>query len=112
MLKKDKLDFRLVNLALITLIVYLLYKTGHLWMGVTNKIFGIIVPFIVAFALAYAMHPFVEKLTEKNIKRKYALAIVIIATFAIMFFVIYFNPSIYAIFPPPYKTNKNPKVHS
>lgn len=89
MLKKNKLDFRLVNLALITLIVYLLYKTGHLWMGVTNKVFGIIVPFIVAFALAYAMHPFVEKLTEKNIKRKYALAIVIIATFAIMFFIIY-----------------------
>ena len=29
-----------------------------------------------------------------------------------IFFVIYFNQSIYAIFPPPYKTSKNPKVHS
>lgn len=88
MLKKDKLDFRLVNLALVVLVIYLCYKTGHLWMGIVDKIIAIILPFVIAFALAYAMYPFVQKLNKK-IKKGYALAIVIILTFAIAILVGY-----------------------
>ena len=50
---KNKMDFRLVNIALVVLTIFLLYQTGYLWMGVTDKIIAIITPFIVAFALAY-----------------------------------------------------------
>lgn len=81
MLKKDKIDFRLINLALIVLIIYLCYKTGHLWMGITNKILDITIPFFVAFALAYALYPFVQKLSKK-MKKWLALTIVITLTFA------------------------------
>ena len=89
MLKKDKLDFRLVNLALIALTVYLVYKTGHLWMGTIDKILEIIIPFVLAFALAYAMHPFVEKLEDRNVKRWLALTIVIAFSFLVVVFICY-----------------------
>ena len=88
MLKKDKLDFRLINLALLVLIIYLCYKTGHLWMGIIDKIKGICLPFLIAFAFAYALHPFVTKLSRK-MKKWLALTIVISLTFVIAFFVIY-----------------------
>ena len=88
MLKKDKIDFRLVNLALVVLVIYLCYKTGHLWMGIVNKIISIIIPFLFAFALAYALYPFVQKL-QKKMKKGYALAIVITLTFVIAIFVGY-----------------------
>ena len=88
MLKKDRIDYRLINLALVVLIIYLCYKTGHLWMGIIDKIVGIILPFLIAFAVAYALYPFVQKLS-KRIKKWLALTIVITLTFVVAFFVIY-----------------------
>ena len=38
---KNKLDYKLVNFALIALIVFLLYQTGNLWTGVLGKILEI-----------------------------------------------------------------------
>ena len=43
---KNKLDFKLVNLAIIVLIIFLLYQTGNLWIGVVNKILQIGLPFL------------------------------------------------------------------
>lgn len=84
MLKKDKVDLRLINLALVALIIYLCYKTGNLWMGIIGKFFAIIGPFLVSFALAYAMYPFVQKLMSKKIKKGYAVTIVILLTFIVL----------------------------
>ena len=58
---KDKLNFKLINVAIVALIVFLLYQTGHLWMGLTNKLLQIVLPFLFAFAIAYAVHPFLQK---------------------------------------------------
>lgn len=89
MIKKDRIDYRLVNIALVVLIIYLLYKTGYLWMGIIDKFFAIITPFIIGFALAYALHPFVEKLQAKRLKKGYAVAIVVALTFLLVGLVIY-----------------------
>ena len=89
MIKKDGIDYKLVNITLIVLTIFLLYKTGYLWMGITDKFLSIVTPFIVAFALAYAVHPFVEKLEARKLKRGYAVALVVLVTFSLLFFVIY-----------------------
>ena len=88
MLKRDRIDYRLINLALVVLIIYLCYKTGRLWMGIVDKILGIIIPFVIAFAVAYALYPFVQKLAKK-MKKWLALTIVITASFAIAIVVLY-----------------------
>ena len=43
MIKDKKVDFKLVNLAILSLIVYLMYHTGHLWMGIIDKIITIVI---------------------------------------------------------------------
>lgn len=74
---KNKLDFKLVNLALIALIVYLIYQTGNLWIGVASKIINIILPFLFAFSIAYAIHPFLKKLQDKKIPKWAGITIIV-----------------------------------
>lgn len=75
---KNKLDYKLVNFALIALIVFLLYQTGNLWTGVLGKILEIVLPFLFAFAIAYAIHPFLQKLEEKNLPKWAGVTIIIV----------------------------------
>ncbi len=66
---KNKPDFKLINLTLITLIVFLIYQTGNLWGGVVNTIIKIIAPFFVAFVVAYALYPILKFLQKKKIPK-------------------------------------------
>ncbi len=87
MIKSKKIDYKLVNLALIALIVFLMYQTGHLWIDTFNKFISVITPFVLAFAVAYALYPFVEKLRNKNLPKGLCNAIVLIG-FAIIIIII------------------------
>lgn len=86
---KNRLDFKLVNLALVALIVFLLYKTGNLWIGVTNKAIQIILPFLFAFALAYALHPFLQKMQDKKLPKWLGITIIIFLILGLVAIVIY-----------------------
>lgn len=86
---KNKLDYKLVNLALLTLIIYFLYRTGNLWIGVFNKIGKICLPFLFGFAVAYAVQPFLEKMVDKKIPKWLGVGIIVFAILAILIFVIY-----------------------
>lgn len=77
MIKDNKIDYKLVNIAIIALIVYLMYHTGHLWMGIVDSILNIIMPFAIGFGIAYAVYPIVSKLRSKNIPKSLAIFIVI-----------------------------------
>lgn len=86
---KNKLDFKLINLALIALIVFLLYRTGNLWTGILGKIVQIILPFLFAFAFAYALYPFLQKMREKKIPKWLGVTIIIVLILALATLVIY-----------------------
>ena len=75
---KNKLNYKLVNFALIALIVFLLYQTGNLWIGLVNKLLEICLPFLFAFAIAYALYPFLQKMREKNIPKWLGVTIIIV----------------------------------
>ena len=74
---KDKLNYRLVNIALIAVIGFILYMTGPLWTGIVGKIWGIIFPFFIAFVLAYALYPLLQFLESKKIPKGAAIFIII-----------------------------------
>ena len=80
---KNKINYKLINITLMVLIVFLLYKTGHLWMGITDKLFSILGPFIVAFAIAYALYPFLSFLRKKKIPKSVSIFIIIAIIFGI-----------------------------
>ncbi len=83
MIKKDKIDFKLINIALLALIVYLMYHTGHLWMGMVGKITIICMPFLIGFAVAYAVYPLVLKLRNKGVPKGLAIFIVVAFLFIV-----------------------------
>ena len=86
---KNKLDYKLVNFALIALIVFLLYQTGNLWTGVLGKILEIVLPFLFAFAIAYAVHPFLQKLEEKKLPKWAGVTIIIGIILLVVFLLCY-----------------------
>ena len=86
---RNKLDYKLVNFALIALIVFLLYQTGNLWMGVLGKILEIILPFLFAFAIAYALYPFLQNMQDKKIPKWAGITIIIVIILLLIFLVGY-----------------------
>lgn len=61
---KDKFNFKLLNILVIIAIICLLYLIRGLWIGLVVKIFNMIAPFILAFAIAYVLYPIVKRLID------------------------------------------------
>ena len=76
-MEKHKVNYKLVNTLLILAIIFLLINTFGFWTGVLKKLFNILTPFIIAFAIAYALYPFVQKLEKKKVPKPLAVFIVI-----------------------------------
>lgn len=81
---KNKLDYKLINLAIIVFILFLLYQTGHLWMGIINKFMTIFLPFFFAFVFAYALYPMLKFLEEKRVPKGIGILIIMILVFGVM----------------------------
>ena len=74
---KNRIDFKLINFVLIVLAVYLIYQTRDFWFGTISLIFNILLPFFIAFVIAYAFYPIVKKLTDKNVPKGFAMFLVV-----------------------------------
>lgn len=74
---KDKINYKLVNLVLLSIMILILYETGPLWIGIVTKVWSIIFPFLLAFILAYAFYPFLQFMTNKKIPKGLAVFIIV-----------------------------------
>ena len=74
---KNRIDFKLVNVVLLVLIVFLVYQAKDFWFGAVSLIFKILLPFLIAFAIAYAFYPIVKKLADKKIPKALAILLVV-----------------------------------
>lgn len=81
---KNKIDYKLINCALVMVIIFLLYKTGGLWSGIVSKVWSIISPFLIAFIVAYALYPLVKFLTDHKIPKIIAILLVLILVLSIV----------------------------
>lgn len=81
---KNKLDYKLLNCALILVIIYLIYKTGNLWLGIIGKFWELSFPFLLAFAIAYALYPIVSYLKNKGIPKILSIILIVIILFALI----------------------------
>ena len=82
---KNKIDYKLINCALIMLIIFLLYKTGGLWSDIVSKMWDISLPFLVAFIIAYALHPILRILIDNKIPKTLAIIIILVIMFSVLF---------------------------
>lgn len=83
-MNKNKVNYKLVNILLVMVIIYIIVSTSNYWGGIINRIVGAIIPFIVAFVFAYVLNPFVKKLEEKGVRRSLALTTVVFIVFAFL----------------------------
>ena len=74
---KNRIDFKLINFVLIVLAVYLIYQTRDFWFGTISLLFNILLPFFIAFVIAYSFYPIVKKLTDRNIPKGLAMFLVV-----------------------------------
>jgi len=81
---KDKLNYRLLNVAIFAILFLILYHTGPLWMGIIGKVWEIIFPFFIAFIVAYALHPFLQFMVTKKIPKSIAIIIILTIIFGVL----------------------------
>ena len=72
----NKLNYKLVNVILVVVLICLLYFIRGLWIGILGKIVAIILPFLIAFACAYALYPYCKKLENCGLPKWVAMGII------------------------------------
>ena len=85
---KNRINFKLVNAVLFILVIFLIYQSSDLWIGIIKLIFNILLPFLIAFVIAYAFYPVVKKLIDKNIPKSLAILLVVGGVFALISIII------------------------
>lgn len=85
----SKLSFKLVNLALVFLVILLFGKTMSIWGPILVIIKNVLLPFIIAFAIAYAIYPIIRKLQNKGMRKSLAIFFVLFLLFSFIGFIIY-----------------------
>ena len=76
-MKSDKINFKILNLLMIIGIICLLYMISGLWVGILNKVVAVLFPFVLAFVIAYALYPFVRRLSNVGFPKWLAVGMVI-----------------------------------
>lgn len=84
-----KIDFKLVNIVLIFLIIFLFGQTMSIWVPILRTLKNILMPFVIAFTIAYALHPLIKKLREKGMRKWLAIFLVLFLIFVFIGFIIY-----------------------
>ena len=76
-MKKEKINYKLVNFLLLSITIFVLYNLRDLLGIILNRLMSVITPFALAFAIAYVLYPFVKKLQDHKFNKKLSIFIVI-----------------------------------
>ena len=75
-MRDRELNYKLLNILFILGICFLFYNTLGLWHFVVDKTIAIFSPFVVSFAVAYALYPFLRRLQGRGIRKSLSLALI------------------------------------
>lgn len=85
---KNKIDYKLINIAVFVFIIFLLYQTGHLWIGILGTILKIMFPFLFAFVVAYALHPILRFLINRRVPKGLGIFLILATLFGLIAIVV------------------------
>ena len=85
-MQKGKINEKLVSILLSMLIFYLGITTFEYWGGILARVFRILLPFILAFAISYVLYPFTKSLEKWGLPKTLAKVLVL---FFLSFFIIW-----------------------
>ena len=72
----NKLNYKLINFTALMLLLYIGFSNVEIWLDVLNTATGMLLPFILAFAFAYALEPVINMLKKKGLKEGLAVLII------------------------------------
>ena len=78
---KNRINYKLLNFLILMGLLYICVTNIGTWFQIISKIVNICLPFIIAFAIAYALHPLEKKLEEKGVRKSLAITFLVIMTF-------------------------------
>ena len=53
----NKLNYKIINITALLLLLYIAVTNISLWWSILITVMKVLSPFIIAFAIAYALHP-------------------------------------------------------
>lgn len=83
-----KINYKLINFAILSIIFFLLTKTIDVWKNIFDVIKTITLPFIISFTIAYVLDA-ISKLFRKTTSKNIAKIITILLVLLIIFIVFY-----------------------
>lgn len=81
---KDKLNYKLLNLLILAALIFLALNTMEYWGGAISTVISIILPFLIAFGIAYSLYPIVRKLRKKGLSNGLSVSIVAVSVLFII----------------------------
>ena len=75
---KNKLNYKLINLTFLVILLFICLLSVNIWWRIVMNVVTVLLPFIVAFVLAYIFNPLVNFIEKKGINRNIGVFIVII----------------------------------
>lgn len=85
---KDHIDYKLMNISLIILIIFLILKTSSFWLGVVSVLWKLCFPFFCSFILSCFLYPIKRKL-NKIVPNFVSVLIIVFFIFIIIFLFIF-----------------------
>ena len=83
---KGAINYKLINIALFLLVIFLLGRTYYVWRDLFKLIFKVLNPFLIALALTYFLHPIVNLLSKKI--NKNISSIIVLSAFIFIFYLL------------------------
>ena len=65
---KNRINYKLLNFLILMGLLYIIVTNIGTWFNIFLSIISICMPFIIAFAISYALNPIVRKLVEKGVR--------------------------------------------
>ena len=95
-MKNNKLNYKLINITAFMLLLYITVSNVGTWYDILGRLINITLPFIIAFALAYALTPAVKWLVRNGIPKWLAITFVAFSMVLIVFAIVVLTlPMIY-----------------
>lgn len=89
---------KLIKLLIISLIIFIIYKSFNLWSNILSKIIQIFTPFLIAIILVYITYP-IYKLLIKKINKAFTIFIIILFMVSLVAFILFtLSPLLYKQF--------------
>lgn len=81
---KKEVNYKYLNILLVLAIIYLLFLLKDLWVGALLKAFNVLLPFIIAFGIAYVLYPFLKFMKEKKVPKALGILIIVVTILLII----------------------------